>query len=60
MRGGLQPLAPDWAIPTGEVIARTSDRWLRRLLYVGAGTLTVALVLYVVYLIILRSGSALA
>jgi type VI secretion system protein ImpK len=60
MRGGLQPLAPDWAIPSGEVIARTSDRWLRRLLYVGAGTLAVALALYVVYLIVLRSGSAIA
>jgi type VI secretion system protein ImpK len=60
MRGGLQPLAPDWAIPSGEVIARTSDRWLRRLLYVAAGTLAVALALYVVYLIVLRSGSAIA
>ena len=60
MRGGLQPLAPDWAIPSGEVIARTRDRWLRRLLYVGAGTLAVALALYVVYLIVLRSGSAIA
>ena len=58
MRGGLPPIAPDWAIPTGEVIARTSDPWLRRLLYAGAATLGVALALYIIYLIILRSGGA--
>jgi type VI secretion system protein ImpK len=58
MRGGLPPIAPDWAIPTGEVIARTSDPWLRRLLFAGAVTLGLAVVLYVVYLIILRSGGS--
>ena len=58
MRGGLPPLAPDWAIPTGEVVTRTSDPWLRRLLFAGAATLGVALVLYIIYLIILRSGGS--
>jgi type VI secretion system protein ImpK len=56
LRGGTPPLAPDWAIPTGEVVPRTSDPWLRRLLVAAAATLVVALVLYVVYLIVLRSG----
>jgi type VI secretion system protein ImpK len=60
MRGGTPPLAPDWAIPTGEVIARTTDPWLRRLLFAGAATLAVALVLYIVYLIVLRSGGSIA
>jgi type VI secretion system protein ImpK len=60
MRGGTAPLAPDWAIPTGEVIARTRDPWLRRLLLAGAATLAFALVLYIVYLIVLRSGGSIA
>ena len=60
IRGGTPPLAPDWAIPTGEVITRTSDPWLRRLLFAGAGTLAVALALYLVYLIVLRSGGPIA
>jgi hypothetical protein len=60
IRGGTPPLAPDWAIPTGEIMPRTSDPWLRRLLYVGAGTLAAALVLYIVYLVVLRSGGTIA
>ena len=60
LRGGLPPIAPDWGIPTGEVIARTRDPWLRRLLVAGGVTLGVALALYVIYLIILRSGGALS
>lgn len=56
MRGGTPPLAPDWAIPAGEVMPRQSDPWLRRLLYAGGGTLVVALVLFVIYLIVLRSS----
>jgi type VI secretion system protein ImpK len=60
IRGGTPPLAPDWAIPAGEVMPRTSDPWLRRLLYVGAGTLAAALVLYIVYLMMLRSGGTIA
>jgi type VI secretion system protein ImpK len=59
MRGGLAPLAPDWAIPKGEVIARTSDPWLRRLLVAGAVTLGLAVVLFLIYWIILRSGASL-
>jgi type VI secretion system protein ImpK len=60
MRGGTPPLAPDWAIPTGEVMPRQSDPRLRRLLYAGAGTLAAAAVLYVVYLIVLRSHGSVA
>ena len=60
MRGGTPPLAPDGAIPSGEIVARTSDPWLRRLLYTAAGTLAIALALYVIYFIVLRSGGSLA
>lgn len=59
IRGGVPPMAPDWAIPTGEVIARTSDPWLKRLLYAGAGTFGFAVLLYAIYLIVLRSGGSL-
>lgn len=60
IRGGTPPIAPDWAIPTGEVVPRTRDPWLRRLLFAGAATLAVALALYVIYLVVLRSGSTIA
>ena len=60
IRGGTPPLAPDWAIPTGEVAPRTTDPWLRRLLFAGAGTLAAAIVLYIVYLVVLRSGGTIA
>ena len=60
IRGGTPPLAPDWAIPKGEVVARTSDAWLRRLLLAGGVTLGVAVVLWVLYLIVLRSGGTVA
>jgi type VI secretion system protein ImpK len=59
-RGGTPPMAPDWAIPSGEVVAQTRDPWLRRLLVAGGGTLGVALVLYVLYFIVLRSGGGAA
>lgn len=56
MRGGTPPIAPDWAIPSGEVMARTRDAWLRRLLFAGAAVLALAVVLYVIYFVVLRSS----
>src|SRR5690242_3609952 len=46
IRGATPPLAPDWAIPAGEVVPRTRDPWLRRLVVAGAATLGLALALY--------------
>jgi type VI secretion system protein ImpK len=60
IRGGVPPLAPDWAIPAGEIMPRMSDPWLRRLLIAGGVTLAAALVLFVVYLLVLRSGGSIA
>jgi len=60
IRGGTPPLAPDWAIPTGEVLPRTRDPWLRRLVFAGAATLAVAVALYVIYFVVLRSGGTIA
>lgn len=60
IRGGTPPLAPDWAIPSGETVSRTRDPWLRRLLIAGAATLALAVVLYIVYFVVLRSGGSLA
>jgi len=58
MRGGTAPLAPDWAIPTGEVMARTRDAWLRRLMFAGGAVLALAIVLYVIYFVVLRSSES--
>ena len=60
IRGGTPPLAPDWAIPTGEVLPRTRDPWLQRLIFAGAATLAVAIALYVIYFVVLRSGGTIA
>ena len=60
MRGGTPPLAPDWAIPPNEVMPRQSDPWLRRLLVAGAATLGVAVVLYVIFFLVLRSSGQVA
>lgn len=60
IRGAAPALAPDWAPPSGEVIARTSDPWLRRLLVAGGATLAVAVALYLIFLIVLRTGSSIA
>ena len=56
----MPPLAPDWAIPPNEVMPRQSDPWLRRLVVAAAATLAVAVVLYVIYTIVLRSGGQVA
>jgi type VI secretion system protein ImpK len=56
LRGGTPPIAPDWAIPSGEVMARTRDAWLRSQLYAGAAVLALAVVLYVIYFVVLRSS----
>ena len=60
VRGGTPAIAPDWGIPSGEVIAQTQDPWLRRLLFAGAGTLAVAIGLWIIYLVVLRSGGSVA
>jgi len=60
MRGGTPPIAPDWAIPSGEVMARTRDAWLRRLLFAGAAVLALAVVLYVIYFVVLRSSGSIS
>ena len=45
-------------LPCHEVIE--SDPWLRRLVFAAAATLAVAVVLYVIYTIVLRSGGQVA
>lgn len=60
IRGGPAPIAPDWALPSGEVVARAADRWLRGLLVAAGATLAGAAVLWVVFFLVLRSGGTVA
>jgi type VI secretion system protein ImpK len=57
IRGGLAPLAPRAAPPTDEVVARTSDRWLRMLSLGLLGSAVVTLLLFgVLRFVYLRGG----
>jgi type VI secretion system protein ImpK len=56
IRGMSKDLSPNWAIPAGSVRLAKSDPWVRRLLFVGVGCLTLAVVLFVSFKISLASG----
>ncbi|UCC71392.1 MAG: DotU family type IV/VI secretion system protein [Gemmatimonadota bacterium] len=56
IRGGYGELSPSWAPPADEVVPGFRDPWIRRLGFIGAGLLTIAIVLYVIYDFALRSG----
>jgi type VI secretion system protein ImpK len=56
IRGSLGEISPAWGLPADEAFAAPGDPWMRRLLLIAGGALVLALVLYVVYLLLLRSG----
>ncbi|HEX7239600.1 MAG TPA: DotU family type IV/VI secretion system protein [Longimicrobiaceae bacterium] len=56
VRGGAGPLSPAWALPQGEVLPVAEDPWIRRLVLAAAGAGGTALVLYVLFLLLLRPG----
>ncbi len=56
IRGGTPPLAPDWALPTGEAPPAAVDRWMPRLAALALGTLVFAAVLFLIFQISLRGG----
>jgi type VI secretion system protein ImpK len=57
IRGGLSPLSPRGAPPTDEVVARTSDRWLRMLSLGLLGSAVVTVLLFgLLRLLYLRGG----
>ena len=56
VRGGATPLAPSWGPPSDEVIPKVVDPWLKRLGYAAAGTFAVAILLFFIFTVSLRSG----
>ena len=58
LRGGLRPLAPNWAPPKDVVTQKPSDPWVRALLFSTLGALFLAIVFFVGFKILLISGAS--
>jgi type VI secretion system protein ImpK len=56
IRGAAAELTPEWQRPAQEKIALGQDVWARKLKLILAGALGLALLLYLVYTLLLRSG----
>lgn len=58
IRGGepITQLAPDWQRPQDERVVAKADPWMKRLVMITGGTFVFALVLYLLYLLVLRSN----
>jgi type VI secretion system protein ImpK len=57
IRGDGGPLSPAWAPPADEGVQTLRDPWIRRLLVSGAAIGVVAIVLFMMYFLVLRSGA---
>jgi len=53
---GVAELAPDWRLPGVEQLTRGTDVWARRLTMAAMGALGLALVLFLLYQLLLRSS----
>ncbi len=58
LRGGPRTLAPNWAPPKDAVKQKTSDPWVKGLLFATLGTLGLALLLFVAFKLMLVSGAS--
>jgi type VI secretion system protein ImpK len=56
IRGAGADLAPTWRLPSGERAEATTDRWLPRLRWAAVGAFGLALLLFALYALALRSG----
>ena len=56
IRGGRGELSPSWAPPAHERVPVVKDPWIRRLGYVAFTVLALAVLLFVVYSVALRTG----
>jgi type VI secretion system protein ImpK len=56
IRGESRRLSPTWPLPEGEAPPAARDPWLRRLGLAAAGTLALALILFLAYSLFLHSG----
>jgi type VI secretion system protein ImpK len=57
IRGGVGPMAPQWAPRPGDASPVTSDPWLPRLFLFAGGSLMLALILFVLFKVVLQSGA---
>ena len=58
LRGGLRPLAPNWAPPADPVRQQASDPWVRALLFSTMGVLVLAILFFVGFKFALISGAS--
>lgn len=56
IRGASRELAPGWAAPKDAVNVSAPDNWVKRLIFIAAGCVVLALVLFVGYKLILGTG----
>ncbi len=56
IRGAMPPLSPRGELPPTDAPVATRDPWMQRLVYIGGGLLTLSIVLFVVYKVLLGSG----
>jgi type VI secretion system protein ImpK len=57
IRGAMPPLSPRGALPPVDAPVVMGDPWLARVMYAGGGLLTLSVVLFVVYKLMLGSGA---
>jgi type VI secretion system protein ImpK len=55
IRGGVLPFAPAWR-PTDEEVAPAKDRWIRRMGMAALGVVSLAVVLFVFFALLLRGA----
>ena len=58
VRGGPGPLSPNWAPPSNESVSVARDPWLNRLVYTAGALTGLALFLFLLFAILLRSGTS--
>jgi type VI secretion system protein ImpK len=58
LRGGPRPLAPNWAPPKDAVQQKSSDPWVRALLFGTIGALLFAILFFVGFKFVLISGAS--
>ena len=58
IRGGPRPLSPNWRPPQDTVLQRAYDPWVRGLLFGTLGVLSLAVLLFVGFKLILLSGAS--
>lgn len=56
IRGGYSGLAPEWALPPGQVQSTGADPWVKKLTWAAIGCCAVMLLLFLIFKLTLSSG----